>query len=739
MNNQTFTTTIAGRTVSAHISDLALQANGSVMLSCDGTVILATATQGNDAHKNPGYFNLTVEYSERFYAAGKIIGVQFQRREGRPSTQATLASRIIDRTCRPLFDQNDKNSVQLIATVLSLGDFDPVVLATNAVSLALNISDIPWNGPIGCARVGIPPNQTTPSLRATPPQEGNSEIIQNPYFHNDFDGTNLSADLLVCGDGTTVNMIEMSGNETPESQFDTLIDTAVELTHQWVSFIKDTAKQVSKTKKNIEKNEASPLLHELYAIHIAPIIDTELFGIDSKSRIKNLHRIWQEAIDVHKKGNPDMDTSLLHTWEDFLDHQIDAVLHKAAIEQGKRADGRALDEVRPLYAQAGGISDRLHGSGTFYRGETHVVSIATLAGPDSNLRLESMEFTGEQRFMHHYNFPPYSVGETGRIGFTGRREIGHGALAEKALQAVIPDIEDFPYTIRVVSECVSSNGSTSQASVCAATLALMDAGVPIKRPVVGISVGLMMSADKYALLTDIQGPEDHHGDMDFKVAGTSEGITAIQLDIKLDGIPVQICKEAVRASRKAHVTILNTITDAIPTHRPELSPYAPRIEILTIDPELIGLVIGGGGKTIQKIQKDTNTTISIEDDGKIFITGAGYVAPTDPDELVKLQKLGRIGESGAERARKIIEDMTHQWEVGERVTVTIVKIIDETGAIVEWGSASGMIHISEISKDRVARVSDKLSVGQVVDAVIIQVDRERDRIGLSMKKLSEKA
>lgn len=731
MQQQSYTATIGDQTVTAHVTDLAFQANGSVTLTCNGTVVLAAATQGNDEHKNPGYFNLTVEYIERFYATGKIGGSQYQRREARPSLSATLASRIIDRTCRPLFDQKDKKSVQLIVTVLSVGDFDPVVLATNAISMALHISDIPWGGPIGCARIGVASAVGAGLFTSKKPDQA----IINPYNPNDPAGANLSADLLVCGDGVSVNMIEMGAHEISETLFDSLLDVAVMTNNQWVSFIKDIQSKAGKTKSVAKKPTTTTNdLETLYTTsNFQTRLEADLFGPDSKTRIGKLHSDWETVVETAresaKSANADSSTGTpvapdYSHFDDFLDTKIDAALHNAAIKDKKRADGRALNQVRALYAQAGGLSDRLHGSGIFYRGETHVVSIATLAGPDSNLVHDSMDMAGEQRFWHHYNFPPYSVGETGRMGSTGRRELGHGALAEKALWPVLPTTEEFPYTVRVVSECVSSNGSTSQASVCAATLALMDAGVPITRPVVGISIGLMMDeSDGYALLTDIQGPEDHHGDMDFKVAGTSQGITAIQLDIKLNGIPVDICRQAVRDARVAHETILKTILATIPAPRAELSPYAPRIEIITIDPEKIGLVIGGGGKTIQAIQKDTNTKISIEDDGRVYITG--IVTPGAP--------AGQL--SGPAKARSIIEEMTHEWAVGEIITGIVVKIIDETGAIVEWGNTSGMIHISELSQDRVSRVSDKLSPGQTVTAVIVAVDPERDRISLSMKKL----
>jgi polyribonucleotide nucleotidyltransferase len=706
MKQQSFTRTIAGRTYTAIYNDLAPQATQSVILSCDGTVILATAVLGKGADKNPGYFNLTVEYQEKYYAAGKIVGVQYQRREGRPSQSAVLGSRIIDRTIRPLFDQRTLEPVQIIATVLSLGDMDPVVLATNAVSLVLHTSSIPWRGPIGCVRVGG--------------RRGEGSTLINPYFKNELVDQNASVDVLVCGTGTHVTMIESGCDEISETDMDSALDAGIEVCAEFVSWQNEIAAKLQVQKKEISFSEISETIKSVFHTEMDSYIQSELFGSDSKTRIGNIEKKWNETYTEYVEKNPETDPKQKSLASEYLHHVIDEVLHKAAIDKKTRADGRSPDQIRELYAQAGGLSDRLHGTGIFYRGETHVLSVTTLAGPDSNLLHEGMETSGEQRFFHHYNFPPFSVGEAGRIGFTNRREIGHGALVEKAIAPVIPKMQDFPYTIRVVSECVSSNGSTSQASICASTLALMDAGIPIVRPVVGISMGLMLDVtdeNRYTILTDIQGPEDHHGDMDFKLAGTVQGITAIQMDIKLDGVPVKIIKETIRQARKAHSELLEVITKEIPTHRPELSPYAPRIEILMIDPEKIGMVIGSGGKTIQKMQRETETDISIEDSGQVVITG---------------------GPAGVAIARTQIEAMTKEWKPGEKATGTVVKILDDTGAIVELApGVTGMIHISEISKERIDTVSSKLAAGQSVEVVVVSVDPERGRIGLSIKRLND--
>ncbi len=706
MKQKTFIKTIADRVYTAIYNDLAPQATQSLLLSCDGTVVMVTVVLGKDGEKNPGYFNLTVEYQEKYYAAGKIVGVQYQRREGRPSQSAVLGSRIIDRTIRPLFNQRIMEPVQIIATVLSLGDADPIIVATNGVSLVLHTSSIPWRGPVGCVRVGG--------------RKGEGSTLVNPYFKNELIDQNASNDVLVCGTGNSITMIESGCDEISESEMVILIDMAVKTCQEFVDWQNEIAKELAVVKKEFVFTEISNELKSFFHTEMDTFIQSELFGEDSKTRIGNIEKKWNELFSEFQSKNPELDAKQKSLSSEYLHHMIDEVLHTAAIEKKSRADGRKPDQIRGLYAQAGGISERLHGTGIFYRGETHVLSVVTLAGPDSNLLHEGMEVSGEQRFFHHYNFPPFSVGEAGRIGFTNRREIGHGALVEKALAPVIPKIEDFPYTMRVVSECVSSNGSTSQASICASTIAMMDAGIPIVRPVVGISMGLMMdvkSPDRYTVLTDIQGPEDHHGDMDFKLAGTVNGITAIQMDIKLDGVPIEIIRETITQARRAHTELLEVITKEIPAPRSELSEYAPRIELIMIDPEKIGMVIGSGGKTIQKMQRDTQTDISIEDSGQVIITGNPL---------------------GVATAKSQIEAMTKEWKVGEKTTGQIVKIIDETGAIVELAPGkTGMIHISEISKERVETVSTKLAVGQSVEVVVVSVDPERDRIGLSMKRLND--
>ena len=448
---------------------------------------------------------------------------------------------------------------------------------------------------------------------------------------------------------------------------------------------------------------------ELFNDSILPKMPEAIFAGAGKAKIDELHNVWNKmAADAY----PERDDFTLE--DNLFDDTENDILHKKAIKENKRPDGRKVDELRRLYAQAGGISSVLHGSGIFYRGGTHVLSVLTLGGPEDRHMIDGMQTKAEKRFMHHYNFPPYSSGETGRAGFTNRREIGHGALAEKALAMVLPAESEFPYTIRVVSESMASNGSTSQASICASTLALMDGGVPIKAPVAGIAMGLMHETDdKYKILTDIQGPEDHHGDMDFKVAGTRTGVTAIQLDVKVEGVPIKILTEAMMQAKQARITILDTLEKEISAPRADISATAPKILMMNIRPEMIGMVIGSGGKTIKEIKEKSGAEVTIEDDGTVYFTGRG---------------------DAATKAKSIVEEMTHEFTVGEVLKGEVVKIAD-FGAFVNLNSfTDGMVHISEIAPFRVERVSDILKEGMIVPVKVISVDRERGRIALSIKE-----
>ncbi len=696
MHSKEYEVEIGGKKIVAVFSDLADQANGSVMLKCDGTVVMATAVIGRDGKSNPGYFNLTVEYLEKFYAAGKILGSQFTRREGRPSDQAILAARVIDRTLRPLFEHHIKNAVQVIVTVIAVGKADPKTLGINAASIALVTSDIPWHGPIGAVHV---------SMTKDAP-----EIAINNYIPQG-DEPVYTLDLMVCGKEKKIAMIEAMAFELGESVMGECFDKAVAEIEKWEAFQNMLMKEIGKVKLSFPKAETPAELKDLFESNIKTNLDANLFGPHSKKTIEDAWHAWKALVDEKYAD----DAEKKFAAEDYIEEYINKIIHEAALTKSMRPDMRALDEVRALVAQAGGISDVLHGTGVFYRGETHVLSVLTLAGPESMHTIDGIEFSAKKRFMHHYNFPPYSVGETGRIGGINRREMGHGFLAEKALLPVIPSKEIFPYTIRVVSESVASNGSTSQASICASVIALLDGGVPLKAPVAGISIGVMMDEhdeSKYALISDIQGPEDHYGDMDFKVAGTKDGITAIQLDIKVGGVPVQVLKDALVQAKKARLHILETILAEIPTHRADISPNAPKILTVKIKKDQIGMVIGPGGKNVNAIREETGAEITIEEDGTVFVTGRG---------------------GAAEKAQKIIADMTHEYQVGDVEEGTVVKLMD-FGAFVRIGrDTEGLVHVSEVAPFRVERVADILKEGDKVPVKLIKVD-ERGRLNFSIKE-----
>ncbi len=694
MQKKEYSVEIGGKNLTAIFTDLADQAHGSVMLKYGETIVMATACMSKDKQQGLGYFNLTVDYAEKFYAAGKILGSQYVRREGKPSTEAVLASRVIDRTIRPLFDQNIRHAVQVIVTVIACDDNDPAMLAVNAASLALAVSNIPWKGPIGCVRIGKYDDDT---LKINPSTKLREE--EYPY----------QFDLTVCGREGTINMIEAAARQAKEEELEMALTRASEEITKLEDFQKKIVTEIGHPKRVIEKETISAESVALFNSEILQKMEAAIFSGPGKKEIDALHNVWNKM--VREKFTEQKDFQLE---DDLFDDTENDLLHEKAIKENKRADGRAMDQVRELYAQAGGLSSILHGSGIFYRGGTHVLSALTLGGPEDKQAVNGMDVTAERRFMHHYNFPPFSAGETGRSGFTNRREVGHGALAEKALAMVLPNKEDFPYTIRIVSESMASNGSTSQASICASTLALMDAGVPIKAPVAGIAMGLMYENDNaYKILTDIQGPEDHHGDMDFKVAGSRDGITAIQLDVKVDGVPIKILGEAMKQSKQARLTILDAIEKEISKPRAEISANAPKILIIKIKPDQIGMVIGGGGKTIKEIREKTGAEITIEDDGTVYLTGKG---------------------GAAEAAKAIVEGMTREFKVGEMLKGEVVKIAD-FGAFVRLNEfTDGMVHISELAPFRVERVSDIIKEGMIVPVKVIALDPQRGKISLSIKE-----
>ena len=694
MQKKEYSLEVGGKTLTAIFTDLADQAHGSVMLRYGETIVLATACMSKDKQNGLGFFNLTVDYVEKFYAAGKILGSRFVRREGKPSEEAILASRVIDRTLRPLFDQSIRHAVQVIVTVISVDDNDPTILAVNAASLALAVSNIPWAGPIGCVRIG---------------KYDNDDLQINPSQDLRDDDAKYKFDMTVCGKDGHINMIEASAHQTSEDDLEAALIRASQEITLLENFQKNIVKEIGKPKRVIEKETIDPLSVELFQKEILPLMTDAIFDGPGKARIDELHNVWNKMV---KEAHP---ARVDFAMEDHLfDDTENAILHEKAIKENKRADGRAMDELRDLYAQAGGLSSVLHGSGIFYRGGTHVLSVLTLGGPEERNLVDGLQLKVEKRFMHHYNFPPYSAGETGRAGFTNRREVGHGALAEKALAMVLPSPTEFPYTMRLVSESMASNGSTSQASICASVLALMDGGVPIKAPVAGIAMGLMYENDNaYKVLTDIQGPEDHHGDMDFKIAGSRTGVTAIQLDVKVEGVPIKILKEAMVQSQKARIAIIDRIEQEIPAPRKDISPNAPKILIIKIKQDQIGLVIGGGGKTIKDIKEKSGAEITIEDDGTVYLTGK---------------------DGSAEKAREIVEGMTHEFKIGEMLKGEVVKVAD-FGAFVKLNAWNdGMVHVSEIAPFRVERVNDIIKEGMIVPVKVINIDSERGRIGLSIKE-----
>ncbi len=693
MKKKIFTTDFGGRTLTAEFNDLTTHANGSVMLTYGETVVLVTAVMGREQNLSLPYFPLSVEFEEKFYAAGEILGSRFVRREGKPSDEAVLSARIVDRTIRPLFASHLRIDVQIVVTVLAIGEDDPDILGVIGASLALGVSDIPWAGPVGVVRLAR--------------KSGDEKILVNPTYTNRANN-DLAVEVLACGKGGNINMIETAASEASEDEIVDLLSQAAKIHTELESWQNQIISELGKTKRVFEKPVLPEALLSLYESAFAKRLYETLFS--GRAGKDHIYELKDEFLSAAANTETPIDSKIA---SGFFEEMIDEVLHNGAVKEGKRADGRPLDEVRELYAQAGGISPVLHGSGIFYRGGTHIFTALTLGGPEAAQIIDSMEERdGKKRFMHHYNFPPFSVGETGRVGGFNRRMIGHGALAEKALAPIIPDSSVFPYTIRLVSETMSSNGSSSMGSVCASTLALMDGGVPIKKPVAGIASGVMIEGSAYALLTDIQGPEDEFGDMDFKVAGTEDGVTAIQMDVKVDGIPVPILAEAFLKAKAARLHILKTITEAIATPRATISPRAPEIISLMILPEQIGLVIGGGGKTINAIKDESGIEeITIEDDGTVFITGKN---------------------GSAAKAAEKIKALTKRYEIGERVEATITRLA-AFGAFAKLDSFNeGLIHISEIAPFRLETVEGILAVGETVPVVVSKL--EDGKIGLSIKQ-----
>jgi len=687
---------IAGQTLKIEIGKLANQANGAVTAQLGDSVVLATAVMSRDPKVGGDFFPLTVDYEEKYYARGKILGSRFMRREGRPSEEAILNARLIDRAIRPLFNQGVRNETQIVTTILSVDEKnDPDVLAMNAASMALMISDIPWNGPIAAVRIG---------------RVGDKWVI-NPSF-SEREGSVADLVVSISSDGK-INMIEAGPlAEISENEMVEAIEFARKPLNDLIKFNKKIAGDFKTTKTAVVIAEVDTDLRNevMKFLNADNALEKAVYEKDKTRRENNLgdlkYKLTEHVttIDATKIGAAEM----------FFDEAIDEIVHKNILEKEKRPDGRKLDELRGLSSEVG-ILPRTHGSGLFQRGETQVLSALTLGSPSDELIIEGMVVSTKKHFMHQYNFPPFSVRETGRMGAPGRREIGHGALAERALLPIVPGKEKFPYAIRVVSEVLSSNGSSSMASVCGSTLALMDAGVPILKPVAGIAMGLMSNEKgDYKILTDVQGTEDHYGDMDFKVAGTRDGITAMQMDVKINGIDAKILKEALYQTKKARLEILDNISKTIDKPRPELSPLAPRIITIQIPIDKIREVIGPGGKVINEIIATTGATIDIEESGLIFITAEN--------------------EKSGLNAKEIIEGIIKEYKVGDIVTGKVIQILD-FGAIVEFGRGKdGMIHISELAPYRVNKVTDIVNLGNEVTVKIKRI--ENGKISLSLKDAS---
>ena len=689
---------IAGRKLTAKIGLLAGQADGAVTLQYGDTVVLATATMSEERKEGQDWFPLFVDYEERFYAGGKIKGSRFIKREGRPSDRAILAGRVVDRTIRPLFDARMRNEVQVVVTVLSIdNENNPAVLAVTAASLALGLSDIPWNGPVAAVQVG----------------RFSDNFVLNPKV-DDLEKSEL--DLVVSSNGERVNMIEAGAKEIGNQEMTEAIKLGFQEANKIVDFQKSIIEKIGKPKKEVELTEpADEFLAEVTAYLKEKGLAEALYTKDKKEQREKMDEIKRSLFEKLESDYEDEEELKKRKEEALLIYEeyLNTVLHKRILEEDLRPDGRRPEEIREIKS-AVAVLPRTHGSGLFQRGQTQVLTTATLGAPGDEQIIDTMELDEKKRYIHYYNFPPYSVGEVRPMRGPSRRAIGHGALAAKALEPVLPAKEKFPYTMLLVSEVMSSNGSSSMASTCGSTLALMDAGVPIKEPVSGIAMGIVTDKDgRYKILSDIQGPEDHWGDMDFKVAGTKNGITALQLDVKIEGIDPELSLEVLERAYEARMQIMQVMLEAIPAPRKELSPYAPRIISMKIDPEKIGDVIGTGGKIINEIIDETGVNIDIEDDGNIFITA------DDPKQ--------------AQKAKEWIEKLTKDVEVGDVYDGKVVKVMD-FGAFIELTPGKdGLIHISNLSNKRVDKVTDVIKEGEVVKVKVLDV-QDDGKISLKLIK-----
>jgi len=697
-----------GRKIVVEHGELAKQAHGSVLVRVNDTVILSTAVVSKNANLLSDFFPLMVLYNEKLYSVGKIPG-GFIKREGRPTDNATLAARMIDRPMRPLFPEDFRNEVQIVNTVLSVDqDNAPELAALFGSSLATSISKIPFNGPVAAVKVG----------------RVNGEFIINPTVE---ELENSDIDLTVAGTYDAINMVEAGAKEVSEDDMLEALLLGHEAIKKLVEFQKEIVKEIGEEKMEYPKLEISDELKEEIREVIEARLDEALRIKDKITKYETIDKIEEELVEKYtaeyeESMKADEFKELITKVCLIFESVKYDVFRKIVVDEKIRVDGRQMDEIRPLSASID-ILPRTHGSALFTRGETQSLSITTLGALGESQMLDGLSIEDEKRFMLHYNFPQFSVGETGRYGSPGRREIGHGALGERALLQVIPSEEEFPYTIRVVSEILESNGSSSQASICAGCLSLMAAGVPIKAPVAGIAMGLITNNDKYTILTDIQGLEDHLGDMDFKVAGTRKGICALQMDIKIDGVNRSILSEALAQAKKARIQILDLFETVITEPRKELSPYAPKIETFNIDPEKIKDVIGRGGEMITKIILDASNVTSVNDKNAVKVDleddGRVIIYHSDQDIIAK--------------TREMIEAVIREVETGKVYTGKVVKV-EDFGCFVElWPGCEGMVHVSQLDHKRVEKPSDVVSVGDEIIVKSLGFDN-RGRLNLSRKE-----
>ena len=687
-NYRTFETEYCGRKLTVETGKTCGLANGSCWVKYGETVVMANVTASPKPREGVDFFPLSVDYEEKLYSVGKIPG-SFLKREGKPSEKAILVSRMVDRPIRPLFPKDMRNDVSVVMTVLAADpDISPEIVGLIAASIAISISDIPWNGPVGSAYVGLVDGQ----------------VVLNPDLETRFKSDlNLN---LVCSEEKIV-MIEAGANEVPEDVMLNAIEVGQNEIRKIVDFIKGIQAEIGKPKFSYEEHDVD---HDIYDAMAELVTERVKHALDTDDKNIREARLQPIKDECHEKfdGEDGANAAMV----DECLYKLQKVIVRNWLLEGKRVDGRRLDEIRPLASEVG-LLPRVHGSGLFTRGQTQVLSITTLGPVSDAQRIDGIDEEDTKRYMHHYNFPSYSVGETKPSRGPGRREIGHGALAERALVPVIPSVEEFPYAIRVVSEVLSSNGSTSQGSICGSTLSLMDAGVPLKAPVAGISCGLITEGDNWMTMVDIQGLEDFYGDMDFKVGGTHKGITAIQVDIKIDGLTLEIIKDAFETCRKGRLYILDEIMlKAIPESRPTVNKWAPKMLTTKIPEDKIREVIGSGGKVIQKLCADFEVKIDIDDEGNVFVSG------------LDLDKANQV--------ISVIKTIAYDPEVGSIYKGKVVRILD-FGAFVELAPGKdGLVHISKLAPQRVNKVEDVVSLGDVIYVKVMEID-EQGRINLSKK------